>query len=80
MTNPMRRIFNKLKWTGKRAYFKYINRGPTTEEETASTENIIEIGASGVVIATTSGEKYIPYHRIVEITLENGEILLNRRR
>ncbi len=79
MTNPMRQIFNKLKWTNCKGHFWYIDRGTPTGESAASVDAIIEIGASGVVIATSEGEKYIPYHRIVEIKLETGETLLNRR-
>jgi uncharacterized protein (UPF0248 family) len=68
----MRQIFNRLKWTGQRAYFRYLNR--PGGEEVASVDDVVEVGANGVVVS------YIPYHRIVEIRLETGEVLLDRRR
>ncbi|MFN7105886.1 MAG: DUF504 domain-containing protein [Pyrobaculum sp.] len=76
----MRQIFNKLKWTGQRGRFWYINRGSAGGEEVASTEALLEVGPDGVVIVTTGGEKYVPYHRIVEIRLDTGEVLLDRRK
>jgi hypothetical protein len=78
VTNPMRQIFNRLKWTGRRAYFRYLNR-PGGEEE-ASTDDVVEVGANGVVVSRGGKESYIPYHRIVEIRLDTGEVLLERRR
>jgi len=63
VTNPMRQIFNKLRWTGRRAYFRYLNRP-----------------GGGVVVSRGGRESYIPYHRIVEIRLDTGEVLLERRR
>ena len=74
----MRQIFNKLRWTGQRAYFRYLNR-PSGEEE-ASTDDVVEVGANGVVVSRGGRESYIPYHRIVEIRLDTGEVLLERRR
>ncbi|MFN3803505.1 MAG: RNA repair domain-containing protein [Pyrobaculum sp.] len=76
----MRQIFNKLKWTGQKGHFWYINRGSASGEEMASTEALLEIGPDGVVIATTHGERYVPYHRIVEIRLDTGEVILDRRK
>jgi hypothetical protein len=76
--NPMRQIFNKLKWTGQRAYFWYLNR--PGGEEMASVDDVVEVGANGVVVARGGKTSYIPYHRIVEIRLETGEVLLDRRR
>jgi uncharacterized protein (UPF0248 family) len=78
VTNPMRQIFNKLRWTGRRAYFRYLNR-PGGEEE-ATTDDVVEVGANGVVVSRGGRESYIPYHRIVEIRLDTGEVLLERRR
>jgi uncharacterized protein (UPF0248 family) len=74
----MRQIFNKLKWTGQRAYFWYLNR--PGGEEMASVDDVVEVGANGVVVARGGKTSYIPYHRIVEIRLETGEVLLDRRR
>lgn len=76
----MKQIFNKLKWTGKKAYFWYVSRGSAEGEEVASTDDVVEVGSEGVVIRVGSRERYIPYHRIVEIRLESGEVLLNRRK
>ncbi len=78
VTNPMRQIFNKLKWTGRRAHFWYLNR--PGGEAVASTDDVVEVGAHGVVVSRGGRESYIPYHRIVEIRLETGEVLLERRR
>lgn len=78
--NPMKSLFNKLKWTGQRAYFWYINRGAQGGEEMATTDDLVEVGSNGVVISTGGKAKYIPYHRIVEVRLEDGRVLLNRRR
>lgn len=76
----MRQIFNRLKWTGARGYFWYVSRGGAGGEEMCSTDEVVEVGANGVVVRTHGGEKYIPFHRIVEIRLETGEVLLHRRR
>jgi uncharacterized protein (UPF0248 family) len=74
----MRQIFNRLKWTGQRAYFWYLNR--PGGEEVASVDDVVEVGANGVVVARGGKMSYIPYHRIVEIRLKTGEVLLDRRR
>lgn len=76
----MKQIFNKVKWTGRRALFWYISRGGAGGEEVGSTDDVVEIGQDGVVINVGGKERYIPYHRIVEIRLDTGEVLLNRRR
>ena len=78
VANPMRQIFNRLKWTGRRAHFWYLNR--PGGEEVASTDDVVEMGANGVVVSRGGRESYIPYHRIVEIRLDTGEVLLERRR
>jgi uncharacterized protein (UPF0248 family) len=76
----MRQIFNRIKWTGRRGYFRYVDRGSPGGEAECPTDAIVEIGAGGVVVSSRGGVKYIPYHRIVEIRLETGEVLLSRRR
>jgi len=76
----MRQLFNKLKWTGAKAYFSYVSRGAAGGEEVASIDDVVEVGSSGVTISTGSGERYIPYHRIVEVRLATGEVLLDRRK
>ncbi|MEZ0319408.1 MAG: DUF504 domain-containing protein [Pyrobaculum sp.] len=76
----MKSLFNKLKWTGQRAYFWYVSRGALGGEEVATTDDLVEVGSNGVVISAGGKTKYVPYHRIVEVRLENGQVLLNRRR
>jgi len=46
----------------------------------ASVDDVVEVGANGVVVSRGGRESYIPYHRIVEIRLDTGEVLLERRR
>lgn len=75
----MRQIFNRVKWSGLRAYFWFISRGSPGGEEVLSTDDVVEVGANGVVVSVGGRERYIPYHRIVEIRLESGEVLLSRR-
>jgi Uncharacterized protein conserved in archaea len=77
VTNPMRQIFNRVKWSGRRAYFWYVNR--PGGEEVCSTDDVVEVGANGVVVSRGGREAYIPYHRIVLIKLDSGEVLLDRR-
>ncbi len=75
--NPIRSLLNKLKWTGQRGFITYINRGSPGDVETVSIEDVEEIGNGGFVTKTGA---YIPYHRVVEIKDDEGNILLRRRR
>jgi len=76
----MRQLFNRLKWTGAKAYFPYVRRGAGGGEEVASIDDVVEVGSGGVTISTGAGKRYIPYHRIVEVRLATGEVLLDRRK
>lgn len=76
----MKEIFNRIKWKRERGYFTFLNRGSAGDVETYTTDAVVEIGQNGVVVEKDGQRRYIPYHRIVEIRLETGEVLLSRRR
>ncbi|MEM1734347.1 MAG: RNA repair domain-containing protein, partial [Pyrobaculum sp.] len=78
--NPMREIFNRIKWRGERGQFVFINRGGPSGVEVCPTEAVVEVGHNGVVVEREGKRRYIPYHRIVEIRLDNGVVLLSRWR
>lgn len=66
---------NKLKWTGRRGLITYINRGSPGDAEVVSTDEVEEIGRDGF---TTKRGAYIPYHRVVEVKDDEGNVLLKR--
>ncbi|MCI4407913.1 MAG: DUF504 domain-containing protein [Thermofilum sp.] len=83
MKNPMREYFNKLLWDKtvdkKQVKVKFVSRGTSMQTDMFTGEQVVRVSRDGVVILTESGtEKYIPYHRILEITY-SGKTVFNKK-
>jgi len=69
--NPMRNFFSRVLWDSslrkEEVWVRYISRGAARGCEEFKGSEIVRVTRDGVVIARGGAEKYIPFHRIVEI-------------
>jgi uncharacterized protein (UPF0248 family) len=83
LKNPMREYFNRLLWDKsmdkKSVSVKFISRGHFSQTDVFSGEQVLRVSRDGVVIlAEEGGEKFIPFHRIIEINC-SGKIIFSKK-
>lgn len=71
MKNPMKDFFSRVLWDSsldrEKVWVRYISRGSARGYEEFTGADVLRVARDGVVVSKGSAEKYIPYHRIVEI-------------
>jgi len=69
--NPMRDFFSRVLWdrslNREEVWVRYVSRGAAQGYEEFTGLEIVRVTRDGVVVSRGGAEKYIPYHRIVEI-------------
>ncbi|MGB9786548.1 MAG: DUF504 domain-containing protein [Infirmifilum sp.] len=83
MKNPMRNFFQRVLWDKNMdkgsLRVKFISRGVSGELDEFTGEQIREVTRDGVVIVVDGKDKFIPFHRITEITYKNGKIVFSKQ-
>jgi len=78
----IRDILNKLKWTNRlhECELVYISRGEPNNEKVIDLSTIVEVCRNGFTYVENGREKYIPYHRVIEIRTKDGrEVFIKRK-
>ena len=77
----IRDILNKLKWTNQLDKYElvYISRGEPGNIHVVDLSTITEIRRDGFKYIENEVEKYIPYHRVIEIRSKDGKEVLIKR-
>lgn len=84
MKNPMRNFFARVLWDPQLkkelVVVRFISRGSPKGYEEFRGSNVVSVGRDGLLIASGSQEKYIPFHRILEIRYgeREGKIIFSR--
>lgn len=83
MKNPMRNFFQRVLWDRnmdkKALSVKYISRGAPLGVEQFTGEDVRGVTRDGVVIEVEGEEKFIPFHRILEITYLEGKVIYSKK-
>lgn len=83
MKNPMRNFFQRVLWDkqlDKNAVkVKFLSRGVSTGIEEFTGEKIREVTRDGLLVEIKGQVKFIPFHRIVEITYRDGKTIFSKK-
>lgn len=80
----MRNFFSRVLWDSsvvkELVLVRFTSRGSPQGYEEFRGSDIVSVGRDGVVVALGSAEKYIPYHRIIEIRYgeKEGKLVFSR--
>lgn len=84
MKNPMRNFFARVLWDPQvdkeSVLVRFSSRGAPGGYEEFKGSDITSVGRDGLLVAVGSREKYIPFHRILEIRYRDkeGKLIFSR--
>ena len=71
-----REVMNELKWGGRNdlgaAEITIVHRGAPGDRRVVKGSEIIELGHGFMLVNSSEGEVYIPYHRVARIEVDNN--------
>lgn len=85
MKNPMRDFLSRLRWDkkmkGRRYVVRFVSRGAPGGFEEVLSDEIVRVSRDGFVFEREGEEKWIPYHRVLEIReRETGRLVFSREK
>ena len=85
MKNPMRDFLSRLRWDkrmrGRRYVIRFVSRGAPRNYEEVESSEVVDVTRDGFVIVSRGEEKWIPYHRVIEIREEDsGRIIFSKEK
>lgn len=84
MKNPMRNFFSRVLWDASiekgEVWVRYLSRGAPLGYEEFRGSDIIEVGRDGLLVRVGKSEKYVPFHRVLEVRYggKEGRLIFSR--
>ncbi len=85
MKNPMRDFLSRLRWDrrlrGRRYIIRYVSRGTPRGYEEVPSDRLVDVTRDGFTYLWHGEEKWIPYHRVIEIKEEaTGKVVFSKEK